>query len=242
MHVLFIAGSNIGTTATGMLAALAAPSDKLSSALQLALVHLTFNISGILLFYPIPKFRWPISMAKKLGEITAKYRWFAVFYLMVMFFVIPALVFALSLIHVIVLGVFVGLVVLVILIVVIVNFLQNKCPKRLPTFLQCWEFLPTFLRSLEPYDKMLMKVVEYFKFPCCKKVRKKSNTDNTNEDDDEARTPIYKGSLFRKDSCELESVIIHGQAKSCPKPNEQNESKSAETTTLLKSKNNEELC
>ena len=94
-------GSNIGTTATGVLAALAAPGDKLSAALQIALVHLFFNITGILIFYPIPSMRWPIGMAKKLGEITATYRWFAVFYLLVMFLVIPALVFGLSFLHII---------------------------------------------------------------------------------------------------------------------------------------------
>lgn len=41
--------------------------------------------------------RLPIPMAKKLGEITAKYRWFAVLYIVSAFFVIPLIVFALSL-------------------------------------------------------------------------------------------------------------------------------------------------
>ena len=41
-------GSNIGTTTTGLLAALASDGDKLKSSLQIALCHLFFNLSGIL--------------------------------------------------------------------------------------------------------------------------------------------------------------------------------------------------
>jgi len=41
--------------------------------------------------------RFPIPMAKKLGAITAEYRWFAVVYIVAAFFVIPLIVFALSL-------------------------------------------------------------------------------------------------------------------------------------------------
>jgi len=41
--------------------------------------------------------RFPIPMAKKLGEITAEYRWFAVVYIVSAFFLIPLIVFALSL-------------------------------------------------------------------------------------------------------------------------------------------------
>ena len=40
---------------------LASESEMLASALQIALVHLLFNIHGILLFYPIPGMRWPLG-------------------------------------------------------------------------------------------------------------------------------------------------------------------------------------
>ncbi|MEQ2216252.1 hypothetical protein XENOCAPTIV_013192 [Xenoophorus captivus] len=43
--------------------------------IQIALVHFLFNISGIILWYPIPFTRFPIRMAKSLGNITANYRW-----------------------------------------------------------------------------------------------------------------------------------------------------------------------
>ncbi|KAK3732299.1 hypothetical protein QZH41_010749, partial [Actinostola sp. cb2023] len=91
-------GANIGTTGTGILAALASDPKSLDKALQIALCHLFFNISGILLWYPIPYMRRvPINFAKFLGNTTAKYRWFAVAYLIFGFFLLPAAVFGLSL-------------------------------------------------------------------------------------------------------------------------------------------------
>ena len=65
--------------------------------IQISLVHLLFNIAGILIFYPFPFMRWPISLAKILGDITADYRWFAGMYLAVMFVLAPLVIFALSL-------------------------------------------------------------------------------------------------------------------------------------------------
>lgn len=39
----------------------------------------------------------PIGLAKKLGEITAKYRWFAIVYIVASFFLIPLIIFGVSL-------------------------------------------------------------------------------------------------------------------------------------------------
>ena len=44
-------------------------------AIQIALVHLMFNLIGIILFYPIPVLRWPISRARSLGDTIVKYRY-----------------------------------------------------------------------------------------------------------------------------------------------------------------------
>ena len=159
-------GSNIGTTGTGLLAAMAASGDKLPSALQIGLCHLFFNISGILIFYPIPAMRFPIRLAKMMGNTTAKYRWFAIFYLVIMFFVLPGSVFALSMIGIVpmcvVLTSFIGIVLLVILI----NVLQDKRPEALPKKLRNWDFLPEPLRSLDPLDRVISKVLELFT-KCC---------------------------------------------------------------------------
>ena len=53
-----------GTTSTSLLAALAAGGEHASASVQIALVHLMFNIIGIALFYPIPAMRWPIPLAQ----------------------------------------------------------------------------------------------------------------------------------------------------------------------------------
>lgn len=89
-------GANIGTTATGILASLASSSN-FQSAIQISLCHLLFNLTGIAIWYPIPFMRnVPIGFAKTLGNTTAQYRWFAVVYLLGWFFIIPAVIFGLS--------------------------------------------------------------------------------------------------------------------------------------------------
>ncbi|KAK3879523.1 hypothetical protein Pcinc_015915 [Petrolisthes cinctipes] len=158
-------GSNIGTTTTALLASMAGEGEGLKDALQIAFVHLFFNIFGILLFYPIPFMRFPIPLAKKLGDTTAKYRWFAVVYLVVMFFFLPGFVFILSLGGAIVLYV-VGIPLVVVLVLsVIINILQVKKPSFLPKVLRTWNWLPKPLHSLQPYDACCIAL------PCCKSCR-----------------------------------------------------------------------
>ncbi|XP_055368522.1 sodium-dependent phosphate transport protein 2A [Betta splendens] len=155
-------GSNIGTTATALLAALASPGNKLAAAIQIALCHLFFNVFGILLWYPLPFTRLPIRMSRVLGERTAKYRWFAVFYLLVCFLLLPSLVLGLSLAGWRVLaGVgapFLG----VTAFVVMVNVMQSRSPRHLPVRLQNWDFLPQWMRSLKPLDRLITKATA-----CC---------------------------------------------------------------------------
>lgn len=89
-------GANIGTTTTSLIAALAADPQHLRYTLQISLCHFLFNVTGILLFFPIPSTRIPIRMAKVLGNTTAKYRWFSVAYIVIMFFVLPLCILGLS--------------------------------------------------------------------------------------------------------------------------------------------------
>lgn len=146
-------GSNIGTTTTGILAALAADGSEIKNSLQIALCHLFFNVAGILLFYPIPFMRWPIPLAKLMGKTVAEYRWFAFFYLFMMFFLFPLYIFGLSLIGPV--AIYIGFLPLfvLLLVVVFINVLQNHKPNLLPLILQDWSFLPEWLRSLDPYDR-----------------------------------------------------------------------------------------
>jgi len=158
-------GSNIGTTTTALLASIAGDGAGIQNSIQIALVHFFFNIAGILLFYPIPFMRFPIGLCKKLGDITAEYRWFAVLYLIVMFFVMPGCIFLISLGGPTALYmVFVPTIILIVF-VSIVNYLQEKRPSCLPTGLKTWEAIPLPLRSLQPYDKIITNSF------CCKTCR-----------------------------------------------------------------------
>ncbi|XP_035516393.1 solute carrier family 34 member 2a [Morone saxatilis] len=156
-------GSNIGTTTTAILAAMASPGDTLANALQIALVHFLFNISGILLWYPIPFTRIPIRLAKGLGDITASYRWFAAVYIICCFFILPLFVFSLSLAGwQVLVGVGAPLV-LIIIIIIVINVLQKWRPGCLPAALRSWDFLPLWAHSLAPWDK----VVALMTAKCC---------------------------------------------------------------------------
>jgi sodium-dependent phosphate cotransporter len=158
-------GSNIGTTTTSLIAALAAPPEKLHDTLQISLVHLFFNVTGILLFYPIPFMRFPIPMAKFLGNETAKYRWFAILYLVGMFFLFPVIVLGLSIAGPIAL-LCVGVPFLILLVAIgVIKTLQRRKPSWLPRVMRDWKWLPLACRSLEPYDR------QFAKCACCKKFR-----------------------------------------------------------------------
>uniref|UniRef100_A0A2P2I029 Sodium-dependent phosphate transport protein 2B-like n=1 Tax=Hirondellea gigas TaxID=1518452 RepID=A0A2P2I029_9CRUS len=158
-------GSNLGTTTTALLAALSSDGDRLFTAIQIALVHLFFNLSGILIFYVIPFMRFPIPVAKLMGRTTAKYRWFAVFYMILSFVVIPAFVFTISLGGPVVMYSVLSPIAIILTFVVIVNVMQNRCPKCLPSCLRSWHWLPRPLRSLEPLDSIITRLTCCFR--CC---------------------------------------------------------------------------
>mmetsp|Transcript_43069 Transcript_43069/g.77423 ORF Transcript_43069/g.77423 Transcript_43069/m.77423 type:complete len:610 (-) Transcript_43069:233-2062(-) len=87
-------GANIGTTITGLLAALV--SGKVE-ALQVALAHLFFNISGIIIWYPLPFMRKvPLEGARALGRYTRRSRSIPPIYVAIVFFIIPLLLLGLS--------------------------------------------------------------------------------------------------------------------------------------------------
>ncbi|KAM6220864.1 LOW QUALITY PROTEIN: sodium-dependent phosphate transport protein 2B [Rhynchocyon petersi] len=160
-------GANIGTTTTAILAALASPGNTLKSSIQIALCHFFFNISGILLWYPIPFTRLPIRLAKGLGNITAKYRWFAIFYLIFFFFLTPLAVFGLSLAGwPVLVGVSVPII-LVLLLVVVLRLLQARCPRVLPSKLKSWNFLPLWMHSLKPWDNLVSLFTGFCQRRCC---------------------------------------------------------------------------
>jgi sodium-dependent phosphate cotransporter len=89
-------GANIGTTITGILAAMVADG---TGPLQVALAHLFFNVTGIIIWYPIPFMRRvPLAAARALGKATRIWRGFPLLYIFMAFFVIPILLLGISLI------------------------------------------------------------------------------------------------------------------------------------------------
>jgi solute carrier family 34 (sodium-dependent phosphate cotransporter) len=66
-------GANIGTTMTALLAALAVDE---TAGLVIALVHFTYNVTAVLIIYPLPQIRFiPLRVAMALGNQAAKRRW-----------------------------------------------------------------------------------------------------------------------------------------------------------------------
>jgi sodium-dependent phosphate cotransporter len=80
-------GANLGTTVTALLASIAAES---SDALVIAMAHVTFNILGILIFYPWPRLRRiPIMLAERTGEAAVRRKSLVAVYVIGLFIVAP---------------------------------------------------------------------------------------------------------------------------------------------------------
>lgn len=86
-------GANIGTTITAFIAALF----KTEAALSLAIVHLVFNLVGVLLFLPIKNLRnLPVKLANMLGTYTFSHRLVGLAYIVLIFFLLPLLLIYIS--------------------------------------------------------------------------------------------------------------------------------------------------
>lgn len=97
----YMLGSNVGTTATALLAAAVAISGGEPAAvagLTIALCHTLFNVFGIALIYPFKPIREiPIRMSEFIGDLAYSNRFYAVAYLLGLFYLLPiALEFAFS--------------------------------------------------------------------------------------------------------------------------------------------------
>lgn len=87
----FTLGSNIGTCVTALLAATAVIGGNSLFALQIAFVHLLFNISGVLIIYGIPFLREiPPRCAEWLADYAGRKKRYAACYVLGVFFLLPA--------------------------------------------------------------------------------------------------------------------------------------------------------
>ena len=80
-------GANVGTTVTAILASLATVSTGNMGGVTIAFTHLLFNISGIIIFYPMRFI--PIGLAREAGRRTAENRFFPFLYIIMVFFYVP---------------------------------------------------------------------------------------------------------------------------------------------------------
>ncbi|MCT4642214.1 MAG: Na/Pi symporter [Bacteriovoracaceae bacterium] len=79
-------GANIGTTATALLAAMTGN----IAGVTIAIVHLFFNLGGMLIWYVHPTMRkLPLFLAQNLGSLSERKRSIGLAYLVAVFFIIP---------------------------------------------------------------------------------------------------------------------------------------------------------
>jgi solute carrier family 34 (sodium-dependent phosphate cotransporter) len=92
----FTLGANIGTCVTALLAATAV-ADTSSAAIEIALVHLLFNVCGVLVIYGLPVLRQiPIAAAKALSHVASQRRVLAISYVLGAFFILPIFLLGLT--------------------------------------------------------------------------------------------------------------------------------------------------
>lgn len=93
----FTLGANIGTCITALLAATAVSGEFAVFALQIALVHLAFNVLATLFIFGIPFLReLPIKGAEFISEMAIKNKAVVAGYLLAVFIFIPGTILALT--------------------------------------------------------------------------------------------------------------------------------------------------
>ncbi len=83
----YLLGANVGTTITAFLASFVTGSP---DAVSVAFAHLTFNVYGIAIFWPLKSI--PIFLAEKLSMLTLKSRLVPLIYIVVVFFITPGMI------------------------------------------------------------------------------------------------------------------------------------------------------
>ncbi|CAF1325146.1 unnamed protein product, partial [Rotaria sordida] len=151
--------ANIGTIITALFASLTQTGLFFRQSIQIALTHFLFNLSSCILWYILPYFRRiPIYLSRQIGYIVSEYRWFALVYITLIFFLFLLILLILALIHWIVASIF-----LLISFIIIIKYFQKTNPNKLPIILQSWSFLPrSFSYSGHHFDIF----IEYI---CCQR-------------------------------------------------------------------------
>ncbi|MGK7940128.1 MAG: Na/Pi symporter [Crocosphaera sp.] len=92
----FTLGANIGTCITALLAATAVTENGIA-ALEIALVHLLYNVFGVIIIYGLPFLRkLPILGATILADVASKRKYIAFIYIVSVFFILPGILLVIS--------------------------------------------------------------------------------------------------------------------------------------------------
>ncbi len=90
-------GANVGTTVTALLATLAVAGANAQAGVEIALVHVLFNLSGIVLIYPVPFIRrLPLLAARRLAQSAVESRKWALLYVAGLFYGLPSILVVLN--------------------------------------------------------------------------------------------------------------------------------------------------
>jgi solute carrier family 34 (sodium-dependent phosphate cotransporter) len=86
----FTLGANIGTTITALLAATSITGPTAALAMQIAVIHLLFNVAAILIIFGLPMLRnIPVVMAETLATLARRNRLYVASYIGGAFFIVP---------------------------------------------------------------------------------------------------------------------------------------------------------
>ena len=76
----------------------------------------------------------------------------------------------------------------------IINTLQSRQSSFLPKYLQTWDFLPEYLRSLKPYDKLIKKYLCFCKI--CQKIILTNKKNNLNNENDAPKIVVFSNEAY----------------------------------------------
>ncbi|MEB3355363.1 MAG: Na/Pi symporter [Synechococcales bacterium] len=93
----FTLGANIGTCVTALLAATAVSGADAVPALEIAMVHLLYNLLGVIIIYGIPFLcRLPILGAETLAAVASERKYLAFAYILTVFFLLPGILLGIT--------------------------------------------------------------------------------------------------------------------------------------------------
>ena len=93
----FVLGANVGTCITALLAATAVSGERALPALEIAMVHLIYNVLGVAVIYTIPWLsRLPLLGAEWLSSLASEHKMLGFAYVISVFFIVPGTLLAVT--------------------------------------------------------------------------------------------------------------------------------------------------